>query len=370
VSGVAQLAYRALLSCLPCSARARVKTIMALPQVMPQARARPLTWVTPVPRTRLVRLAGEASAELYLPERRNRPSAGVVVSLGANDLGLRDPRVIVLGEMLARSGFYTLVVAGAPSLSDPELEGPLGLAEAPGVLEAGFDWLAAYPGVDSRRVGLLSVCIGGSVCLMAAARPALASRVAFVFVIGPYLSLRDLLRSVASRTTCGIDGRVRPWAVDHFALERQRIWLLAGLPRTERVTIRAALASGEPPEAVLSDRALAVFELAHGVSPQRADELIECLGDSFAATMEAASPAAVLTDLRAETFIVHGIADGHIPVDESRRLVAALRGRVPLHYAEFELFEHANPSRPMPKRALAHELVRLFDHVSSLMRFA
>jgi dipeptidyl aminopeptidase/acylaminoacyl peptidase len=236
---------------------------------------------------------------------------------------------------------------------------------------AGFDWLIARPDIDPMRTGMLGVCVGGSICLMAASRPVLAQQVAFVFVIGPYLSLRRLLVASASRSRVTIEGQVRPWSVEPFALERQRAWLLGSLSPTERARVRAALANGSALDVSLSSRELAVFQLARGVdSPGRAEELVDSLGPDFGDMLEAASPQTHIGGLRAETFVMHGLADGHIPVDESRRLAHALRGRVPLHYAEFELFEHAEPSRALAWRTLARELVHLFDHVSSFMRYA
>jgi dipeptidyl aminopeptidase/acylaminoacyl peptidase len=296
----------------------------------------------------------------------------VVVSLGANDLGLRDPRVIGLANALARSGFATLVVAGSDTLARTgDLDGPIGLVEAADSVAAGFDWLSARPDIDPTRTGMLGVCVGGSICLMAASRPVLSSRVAFVFVIGPYFSLRRLLVASASRSRLTLDGQARPWSVEPFALERQRAWLLGTLSPTERARVRDALATGAAPDTGLSSRELAVFQLARGVdAPGRAEELVDALGSEFGDMLEAASPQSYIGGLRAETFVMHGVTDGHIPVDESRRLAAALRGQVPLHYAEFELFEHAEPSRALASITLARELARLFDHLSSFMHFA
>src|SRR5262249_22698342 len=113
-----------------------------------------------------------------------------------------------------------------------------------------------------------------------------------------------------------------------------------------------------------------ICELARGVSVQRADQLIDALGEPFAAELDAVSPAGQLAGLRAETFVMHGVADGLIPVDESRRLVAALHGQVPVRYAEFELFDHADPTRPLAALTLVRELGCLLDHVRALMRFA
>jgi dipeptidyl aminopeptidase/acylaminoacyl peptidase len=285
---------------------------------------------------------------------------------------LRDPRVIDLANTLARSGFVTLVVAGSDTLGQTDdLEGPIGLVEAADSVATGFDWLVTRPEVDPRRAGMLGVCVGGSICLMAASRAELSNRVAFVFVIGPYFSLRRLLVAIAARSRASIDGQSRAWSVEPFALERQRAWLLGILSPPERTRVRAALSTGVSPEADLSSRELAVFQLARGVdSAARAEELVNALGPELGEMVEAASPETYIGGLRAETFVMHGVADGHIPVDESRRLAAAVRGQVPLHYAEFELFEHTEPSRALASITLARELARLFDHVSSFMRFA
>jgi pimeloyl-ACP methyl ester carboxylesterase len=280
--------------------------------------------------------------------------------------------VIRLANALARSGFVTLVVAGSDTLAQTEdLDEPIGLVEAADSVAAAFEWLTTRPEVDPERAGMLGVCVGGSICLMAASRPALARRVAFVFVIGPYLSLRRLLVSAATGTTASIDGQVRRWSVEPFALERQRAWLLGILSSQERARLRAALANGDSLSAGLSSRELAVFQLARGVdSRDRAEALVRALGPDFGELVDAASPEHYIRGLRAETFVMHGVADGHIPVDESRRLAVALRGQVPLHYAEFELFEHTEPSSTLASITLARELVRLLDHVSSFMRFA
>jgi hypothetical protein len=372
--GVGPRAYRAVLCLLPPAGRAWLKAALALPQILPQAPARPLEYVTSAPPTQPLTVsldqqaAEEIPADLYLPAEPGRRMPGVVLTLGANDLGGRDPRVIGLADGLARSGFATLVVTGSPALA--EADGPLGLAEAPEVVAAAFEWLAARADVDEQRIGLMGICFGGSACLMAAAKPALAARVAFVYVIGPYLSMRSLLRAMASRTTVSVDGQPRPWPVEAFALERQRSWLLRSLAPVERVPVQATLSSGLAPPTGLSERAQAIRELAHGVSAARADELIDALGEPFAAELDAVSPASQLAGLRAETFVMHGVADGLIPVDESRRLVLALRGQVPVHYAEFELFDHADPTRPLAALTLVRELARLLGHVRALMRFA
>jgi pimeloyl-ACP methyl ester carboxylesterase len=365
-------AYSAVLRLLPAPGRPWLKAALAVPQIVPGI-GRPLEWLTPCPARERVSfdLNGEAiSADLYLPAitRRDKLPA-VVMTLGANDLGGRDPRAISMAEGLARCGFLTLVVIGAPALA-PEADSPLGLVEAPLVAAAAFDYVATRTDVDPRRIGLVGVCLGGSACLLTAARDDHARRVAFVFVIGPYLSLRSLLRAMVSGTTLSADGVPRAWSARPWVLGRAREWLLSLLEPDERACVRSALDSADYAPASLSPRAQTIFHLANGVASEEADHLIDSLGDAFVAELEAASPAGQLTGLRAETYVMHGVADGVVPIDESRRLVRQLRGQVPIHYAEFELFEHADATRRLGADIFARELWRLVQHIRLLLRYA
>jgi acetyl esterase/lipase len=272
--------------------------------------------------------------------------------------------------MLARSGFVTLAVTGAPGLAGHHAKGALDLEAAPNAVVAAFKYLCAREDVDPRRVGLMGVCIGGGACLLAAARPELAREVRFVFLIGPYVSLRSVLRAIASRTAMSADGRMRPWQPSEWTVERQRAWLARRLSPAERAAVLLAVARHDPAPMALSSHGQAVFELVTGASPDRADQLIETLGDAFSKMLEAVSPAGCLADVRAETLVMHSVDDGLIPVEESRRLADALRGQVSLQYAEFELFEHVDVSRSLAAMALVREVWRLVRHARWLMRFA
>src|SRR5262249_9407592 len=208
---------------------------------------------------------------------------------------------------------------------------------------AAFAYLAEQRDVDPPRIGLFGVCLGGSACLVAAAREDFAQRPAFVFVVGPYFCMRDLLSATVSGRARSGPESTRPWTAEPWARARARDLLLFLLGAHERARVQTALERGErvPPPGV-SARAETVCHPTLGVSPESANARIDALGDEFVAALRAASPAGQVSGLRAPTYVMHGVADAVVPVDESRRLVAALRGQVPVHYAEFELFEHVD----------------------------
>ena len=307
--------------------------------------------------------------DVYTPHGCTRRAA-IVMALGANDLGSRDPRAVALADALARSGFVVLVMSGAATLIAPGDNDPADLVRAPLRAIAAFDYLARRDDVDARLVGFVGVCLGGGTCLLAASHPTLAARVSFVFLIGPYFSLHTVLRAIVSHTSIGLNGRARSWTVQPYAEERVRAWLLQALTLEERLRVRCALASMDATPAGLSVAGSATLQLCRGVPLERADALIGNLGEHFLVTLTDASPKDHVHDLRAPTFIMHGVEDGLIPVEESRQLARTLRGQVALRSVEFEMFEHVDATRQLRAAVLAREVWRLAAHVAPLMQYA
>jgi hypothetical protein len=349
-----------------------VKTAIALPQVVSRVPVRPLEWLTPP--------AARDSIEFDVPSRGERiradvyrpglplPRPGIVMALGANELGGRDRRAVALADALARSGFVVLVMTGARTLADPDAYDPLELSNAPARTAAAFMYLQSLPRVDAAHIGFVGVCLGSGVCLLTASQPEFAGRVAFVFLIGPYFSLRSVLRAAVTQSAVDTTGLVRPWSPTPYGAERMRGWLLQALDPTEREQVHASPTGDSGAE--LSDRARATRRLLEGVSTDQADELIDTLDGRFLQALDQASPCGQLAGLQAPTSIMHSVDDGLIPVEESRHLAHALRNQVPLRYAEFQMFDHVDATRPLRAAVFAREAWRLAAHVEPLMRFA
>jgi dienelactone hydrolase len=350
-----------------------MKAAIALPQVVPAARLRPLEWITaPAHREQVLIDAEEdrLEADVYRPHG-HKPRPGIVMALGANDLGTRDPRAVALADMLARSGFVVLVMSGARVLITPDGNDAADVVKAPLRAIAAFEYLARRPDVDGTLMGFVGVCLGGGTCLLAASQPEVATRIGFVFLIGPYYSFRSLIRAAVSGTSVDENGSTRPWPVRPYALERLHAWLLQALPPGDGRRVRRALLDEDHASSLdLPPVARVTLQLCRGVPPDCADELIGMLADQFLETLAAASPMDHLADLRAPTFIMHAVADGLIPVEESRRLARALKGQVPLRYMEFELFEHVDATRRLGPGVFAREVWRLAGHVAPLMEYA
>jgi acyl-CoA synthetase (AMP-forming)/AMP-acid ligase II/acyl carrier protein len=348
---------------------ALVKAMLFLPQVLPQAPLRPLEWVTGKPYRQTIRVSvsGETiSADLYTPTRGG-PHAGLVVFLGGTPQGRSDPRAIQVGDAFARSGFVTLVHWSPTTVESIEPR------DVDGVVAA-FQYLVQRPDVDACRAGLFGLCTGASYALIAAARPAIAEGVAFVNAFAPYFSRRDLIRSTLSATAFSEAGTRPwevPWATDPIHRYRWEQMLLAAIPdRAERRRVGHTIREGGPQPVGLSPEASAVFQLLKGVTFERTNELLDRLPLAFLAKLEQASPRGQLDGLRAEVLVMHSVADYLVPVEESRRLVAALGSHVPTRYTEFGLFDHVNLTGAFGPVTFVRELAKLIAHTRAVMRYA
>jgi len=255
---------------------------------------------------------------------------------------------------------------------DPEDIGDIALA---------YQWLVDRPSVDAARSGLLGTCVGGSFALMAAASPLIRDRVGFVAAFAPYSSMWTFGLDIACATrSCGDgwdgeDSR-EPWPVDPLTRDVYVRSLTAVLDPCEADRLRAAFLERPASEPVsprgestaspttapaapttsitptgvalgeLSDSGRAIYPLLEGPSADEAAAVLRSLPPGLRQLLDALSPLAYLPNLRAPLIAFGQDRDDLvIPVGESRRLRAALAARSGVHYTEFGLFQHADPTK-------------------------
>jgi len=352
------------------SPRVLVRTILFLAEVLALVPIRPLSLLTRQPERQRISFEGPGGSyagRLYRPAGEER-RAGVVLFLGAALTGHDDPSVERLAASLARSGFVTLL-CWSTAMQDGMIQ-PADLD----MLLASFEYLAARPDVDPARTGFVSFCVGASYTLVAAARPEIAERVAFVTAFGPYYAGCDLLRAMATDHAFS-EGSSRRWGVawqKHEDSRRQfeRILLDAIEDEAERGRVAEAFRQAAPEPAGLSPAASAAYRLLSGAPFDGSERLIEALPPRWLARVDRVSPRGQLDGLCAETLVIHSTTDELIPVEESRRLVEALRTRVPTTYCELTMFEHTNVSATTRIGTIAREVARLAVDCQVLLRYA
>jgi dienelactone hydrolase len=351
---------RARVAHVPTTVRAVAKTVVCLLKVYPMLPSRPVNWVTPRPvveRFGYPTSHGSAEGDLYRPSSPG-PHAAILVCLGVVPFGVDHPQVPRLGEALARSGFAALLY-WSPAMRDFRLD-PADVAD----IASAYNSLLARTDVDSVRSGLLGTCVGGAFALMAAADARIRDRVGFVCAYAPYASMWTLACDIASASR-PTDGARDAWAVDPLTRKVYVHSVTALLYPEEAARLRAAFAESHGPLTGprLSDEGQAVVPLLTAVDADEAEAALHALPVNLQERLTAMSPVHYLSDLRAPLIVLlHDREDPVIPVAESRQLRDVLAGRSGLHYTEFTVFKHLDPTKGKPALVpLLRELVR-FGH--------
>lgn len=314
------------------TARALARTTVFLLKVFPMLPSGFLNRLTPTPLVETLPYPssrGLVAGELYRPPGAG-PYPGVVVCLGVVPFEVDHPQVPRLGEALARAGYATLLY-WSPAMRDKRLD-----AADIGDIALACDCLMSQPFVDSSRCGLFGTCVGGSFALMAAAHPLVRERVHFAGAFAPYSSMATMTVGIASSTRATPAGRVR-WEVDPLTREVYAHTLACLLPARH----------GDQGE--LEDSAVEVDRdilTGSDSAPDAVQAALDRLPDATLEALDRLSPLSYAADICAPTVLIgHDRDDAVIPVGESQQLLPALAGRTGLHYTEFALFQHADPTK-------------------------
>ena len=345
--------------------RASIKAAMFIPHVF-DAPIKPLEWFTPAPVRERVSFPipyGAGIGDLYRPPGEG-PFAAVVLFLGVSPAGADDPRVVRLGEALARSNMATMFY-WSPIMAEGRME-----PEDIHNLVAAFQFLSSQDFIDPSRVGIGGFCVGASYSIMAAAQEPIREQVAFVNAFGPYFHLPDLLTAITSQTRIYGDD-VQPWKPDKLSREVYVTHMTEDLPENERRLLQEGFIeeAAIPEDAIqsLSDEGKAVYTLLMGVPREEADAYRSRMPAATLERGDSISPSQYIDDLEAELLIMHDREDKLVPAFESRRLRDALADRGNVRYTEFGLFDHVTPEIRLGLWDTAKELRKLFLHLHGIL---
>jgi hypothetical protein len=131
---------------------------------------------------------GDLRARLYAPERR--PDRVFLMAPGVHASGLEEPRLVDFAGHLASRDFAVLTE------ELPDLRRYRITPRTTDMIEDAASWLAASNGLaKDGRVGIIGISFAGGLGIVAAGRPALRDRVAFVISLGGH---GDLSRTLCS----------------------------------------------------------------------------------------------------------------------------------------------------------------------------
>lgn len=287
-----------------------------------------------------------------------------MIFLGVAPAGLDDPRVVSLGNGLARIGLVT-IVPQSQDLVDSKVD--------PGEIDeviAAFEYLAALPEVDPDRIGIGGFCIGAGLSLVAAEDPRINQRVALVNSFTGYYDLSSYAISILTRSIVPDppgpgDARV-PWEPASNATEVLADHLISLDPNPdEQDLLRSAAHDPKAPRPnleALTPIGRTIWSALTTRDPATAEKLIHELPPSDQEILRRLSPSTNIADLHAKVFIMHDRDDSTVPYVESRRLAAHLKPGQG-EYDEFHFFKHVDPTASVSPAIFVQDAARLAWHM-------
>jgi dienelactone hydrolase len=314
---------------------------------------------------------GPMRARLYEPSGSHTRVA--LLTSGLHASGIDEPRLVRLAQQIAAS-HVAVVTPDIPELSRFEI--------APAITDAIEDaagWLASDGRLaPDRRAALMGISFSGGLSIIAAGRPSLAHRVAYVFSLGGHDDLARVLRylctgreprpipnvqlgSPTTDTTFVLPPHDYGVAVILLSLAHRVVPPAQVEPLREGV--RQFLWASALDGGVDKARAPAEFERVRqlaGTLPEPSATILRYvlardvvhLGARLLPLIGANSSADALSLSKspkpsAPVFLLHGLEDNVVPAIESEYLAEDLRGHAPVRLLLSGLISHAEADRPV-----------------------
>ncbi len=314
---------------------------------------------------------GPMRARIYEPAGAHARAA--LLTSGLHASGIDEPRLVRLARQIAAS-HIAVVTPDIPELSRFEI--------VPAITDAIEDaggWLAADATLaPGHRAALMGISFSGGLSVVAAGRPSLAHRVAYVFSLGGHDDLARVLRYLCTGTEPRPMPDVRLGAAGAgatFVLAPHDYGVAVILlsladrmvpaPQVQRLRagVRQYLWASALDGGVDKARAPAEFEAVRQLVPTlpepsatllryvlerdvvhlgaRLLPLLGSRGDADALSVSKSPKPA------APVFLLHGLEDNVVPAVESEYLAEDLRGHAPVRLLLSGLISHAEADRPM-----------------------
>ena len=297
-----------------------------------------------------------------------QPDRALLLVAGISEQGCYHPRLMAVSRSLAAQGF--VVVTPDIRMFREFMISPEALDE----IAFWFHQIKELPGGDRiQRVGLGGISFSGTLALIAAARPEIRDRVAYVLAIGPYDDPLVCTRGWFGAGPITVGDGYYPtrfyakWIIMVTALEM--------LPDPkEREFIHEVLVAlllqkkvPDPPPA-LSDDSRRWFRLAVMRENESDPELTRQIEAYLTPRLyRKITPDRAGPEIRCPVFLVHGAYDDLIPPDESRRLRSRLT-RAKSYLLVSPFLTHTHPlDKPL---GWGEQLKGLADIAGFFYRFA
>jgi dienelactone hydrolase len=336
------------------------------------------------PATTIPTRHGPIPARLYRPQGRIRRAA--VLTPGVHAMGIDEPRLRGLAGDLAASGIAIVTVAL------PDLVHYRFTVESVDQIEDAASWLAAQPDMaPDGEVGLMGISFAGGLSVVAAGRPGVRDKIAYVFSFGGHGDLQRVLRYLCTGLEPPAPGAVAGTSPHYRAPHDYGVAvILLGIadrmvPPDQVDALRRGIETfltASQLTLIDMNEAKATFEHSQAIAktlPEPSAHLMRYVNDRNTKALGAellpvldridVYPPALSAERSpspaAPVYLLHGTEDTVIPAVETRLLADSLHARgTTVHPLLSGLITHAE----VDKSAAAMETVRLVRFWAGLLR--
>jgi dienelactone hydrolase len=302
---------------------------------------------------------GSVEAQFYRPQ--GGMTRTVLLVPGIHSMGIREPRLTGLAANLAATG-VTVMTMALPDLMQYQIT-----ARSSDVIEDAVAWMAERPELaPDGRVGMIGISFAGGLAIVAAGRPSIRDKVAFVVSFGGHGDLQRTMRYLASGRAPEVPG-LRTHPPHDYGVA---VILYAGadrvVPKEQVAALREGIATflyASQLTLVDMNQANATFQKAREMAknlPEPSATLLGYVNDRNVAALgpillphieaengdPAASPERAPLPPSAPVYLIHGDDDTVIPAAESVLLAEHLRKQgAEVHLLLSGLITHAEVDR-------------------------
>lgn len=334
--------------------------------------------VSVAPRHTVSTRHGDVTAQFYRPDGRSRRSTLLVP--GIHSMGVDEPRLKALARDLAGSG-VTVMTMALPDLMQYQIT-----PQSTDVIEDVVRWMLSQPDVaPDGLVGMTGISFAGGLSVVAAGRPSIRDKVAFVMSFGGHGDLPRTLRYLVTGEAPQVPGVETPPPHDYGVAVIAYAGADLIAPPEQVKALREGIGTfllASQLTLVNMDQANATFakarEMAKSLPEPSAtyltyvnDRNVKALGPILAPHVAAFSGDPAASAVRAPStpaapvYLLHGIGDVVIPTAESVLLAEYLRSKgVEVHLLLSGLITHAE----VDQSAAASETWKLIAFWASILR--
>ena len=363
-----------LMSAIP-QGRAFYKTLLILPEFVPNSSFKPINFLTKDPVIKEVQYQSAErtiDADLWLPNTQGKHPAAIL-HLGV-DIDRKDQRVMKLANAFSRSG-VAILVPNISSLGRRRI-----LAEAKEDLITSFEYLNSQSNINSKKTGFVGFCASGAIVLLVAEDPKIADQIKFIVTINPYYDLFSLYESLTLRQITD-DGQTSQWRPDPKTVEiynRETINLLGIIKDREILhpylsfADREILANGnftklsEKEEKALSKEGEFTYDLLANKDPNLVSFYENGATTAQKNFVRELSPSTNIANLKAKTYILSDKNNVYIPYTEAEALNNALRDKDHV-FAETKLIPAGDLVNTLPAKDYAGEFLKIFGFIWGIL---